>query len=432
MERIIERLEPSKEERRAIKALAERVISHIGSKGYPAELMGSVAKDTWLSGQADLDIFIFFDPEVKRGVLEKEALKLGQETFKALGGTYEVGYAEHPYVRGKIGQTKIDIVPCYKLKKAAIRSAVDRTPFHTKYVRARLTAPLRQHVLLLKQFMKAHEVYGAEAKVEGFSGYLCELLVLRYETFEKVLKTSKKWPDVIDLEGYYTPSQHSLLKEMFKAPLIVIDPVDKERNVAAVLTKENIGRFRDAAGSYLEKPTLEHFFPGPVKPLPLSEVQAKTKTCLYIIIEKPNIVDDILWPQMRRSAGILQKQLELNDFRVEKTRVWANGKCVLVLWLDELSLPETRIHEGPPVELGEHARKFKEKYPGARAYKGRLRVTLKREFCEADKLLKNRIKKGYLASRLADMKAEVLKPDKISRVYKEDFAVWLTKQLVAG
>ena len=429
MERVLKRLEPSKEERKEIHALAERVISHIASKGYPAELMGSVAKDTWLSEQADLDVFVFFDPKIKRGVLEKEALKIGEQTFKELGGSFEVGYAEHPYVRGNIAGIKIDIVPCYRLKKAELKSSVDRTPFHTKYVKSHLTKELRKHVLLLKQFMKAHEVYGAEAKVEGFSGYLCELLILKYRTFEKVLKASEKWPQIIDLESYYKPAQHKVMEQVFKSPFIVIDPVDKERNVAAALTEENLERFKRGAKEYLKKSSIEHFFPKPVEPLPIDKVKAKTKNCIYIVIEKPKIVDDVLWPQMRRSAGILKTQLELNDFKVKRTEVWADEKCILILWLDRLELPKTRMHMGPPVKIEEHAEKFRKKYPKARVNKGRLQVKVKREFFEAEKLVKHLLKKGYLASRLAEMGPKVVKSDKIERLYREGFSVWLTKEL---
>jgi tRNA nucleotidyltransferase (CCA-adding enzyme) len=36
--------------------------------------------------------------------------------------------------------------------------------------------------------MKGTGVYGAEAKVEGFSGYLTELLVINYGSFPKALE----------------------------------------------------------------------------------------------------------------------------------------------------------------------------------------------------------------------------------------------------
>ena len=45
-----------------------------------------------------------------------------------------------------------------------------------------------KEVRLLKRFMKMVGTYGSEFKVGGFSGYLCELMIIRYGSFLKVLK----------------------------------------------------------------------------------------------------------------------------------------------------------------------------------------------------------------------------------------------------
>jgi len=61
-----------------------------------------------------------------------------------------IAYAEHPYVRAQITHKTeskpaekivydVDIVPCYAVKKATeIKSAVDRTPFHNKWLEKNL------------------------------------------------------------------------------------------------------------------------------------------------------------------------------------------------------------------------------------------------------------------------------------------------------
>jgi tRNA nucleotidyltransferase (CCA-adding enzyme) len=61
-------------------------------------------------------------------------------------------------------------------------SATDRTPF-IHYVKKRLGKTLQDDVRLLKKFMQGIKVYGAEIKTGGFSGYLCELLILHYGSF---------------------------------------------------------------------------------------------------------------------------------------------------------------------------------------------------------------------------------------------------------
>ena len=97
--------------------------------------------------------------------------------------SYEIRYAEHPYVHGIVKGVEVDVVPCYRLKDASrIKSAVDRTPFHHEWLKDRIKGK-ENEVRLLKGFLKANGLYGAEYKVRGFSGYLCELLIMFYGSF---------------------------------------------------------------------------------------------------------------------------------------------------------------------------------------------------------------------------------------------------------
>ncbi|MCK5373619.1 MAG: nucleotidyltransferase domain-containing protein, partial [Candidatus Aenigmarchaeota archaeon] len=62
-----------------------------------ARLMGSVAKNTFIAGDKDLDIFVFFPIKTKKEDLEEKGLNIGKNVFKRFGGNYVVSYAEHPY-----------------------------------------------------------------------------------------------------------------------------------------------------------------------------------------------------------------------------------------------------------------------------------------------------------------------------------------------
>ena len=76
-------------------------------------------------------------------------------------------------------------------------------------------------VRLLKQFLKGIGVYGADAKVCGFSGYLAELLVLRYGDFDQAIVAGVSWTAGTVL---------SMAEEAgsgFRTPLVFIDPVDQ-------------------------------------------------------------------------------------------------------------------------------------------------------------------------------------------------------------
>ncbi|HDD66543.1 MAG TPA: CCA-adding protein, partial [Nitrososphaeria archaeon] len=92
-------------------------------------LEGSAAKNTWVRGRAEADIFIHFDPETSREELEKRIVELGTELIEKLGGEPMLMYADHPYVEGVIKGVTIDVVACYRVEPRKWIGATDRTPY---------------------------------------------------------------------------------------------------------------------------------------------------------------------------------------------------------------------------------------------------------------------------------------------------------------
>jgi tRNA nucleotidyltransferase (CCA-adding enzyme) len=181
---ILKKITPTREDRVRIEALAEeleqKVASSCAEHGVKAivRVEGSVAKDTWLREEPEVDIFMRLPATVSRGVLNKVSLEIARKATK--GSRQVERFAEHPYLEAFVEGVRVNIVPCYNVKRGEWLSATDRTPFHTDYVRNRLNKSLRDEVRLLKKFMQGIGVYGAEIKIGGFSGYLCELLILYY------------------------------------------------------------------------------------------------------------------------------------------------------------------------------------------------------------------------------------------------------------
>lgn len=228
--------------------------------------VGSYAKDTYLS-DPDLDLFLMFPCETPGEQLVKEGLKTGEDV---VGGVRM--YAEHPYTRGKFGGLDVDVVPSYLLENTKkLQSSVDRTPFHTDYIKKNLKPEQRDEVRLLKKFMKGIETYGAEPDTRGFSGYLCELLVLKYGSFRKALEAASEWRKgtVIEIEGKGPSSV---------APLTVYDPVDPRRNVASAVHIDTMSLFIVAAKSYLANPDIRFFMPREREPLSRDVLLAKPST----------------------------------------------------------------------------------------------------------------------------------------------------------
>jgi len=154
------------------------------------EFGGSFAKGTWLSKDADVDIFIKFKKNVSEDKFEKISQKIGFNSLKKYSPY--VRYSQHPYVEAKIKNTKINIVPCYDVKIGEWKSAADRSPFHTKFMKKSLTSKMKNEVRVLKTFLKSNGIYGAEIAKQGFSGYISEVLILEFGSFENLIKSISK------------------------------------------------------------------------------------------------------------------------------------------------------------------------------------------------------------------------------------------------
>lgn len=403
MKNRLDKIIPTEKEREKELALAERIISEIKRLGYDAILVGSIAKDTCLRGSKDVDIFILFHKDTSREQLKKKGLEIGRRVCEAFGADPVVHYAEHPYTKTIIEGYDIDIVPCYKLKEGErILSAVDRSPLHTKYVRKHLEK--NNDVRLLKHFMKQIGTYGAKIRVRGFSGYLCELLVIKYGSFHNVLQAASIWKrgEKIDLEG------HGQLE--FNDPLIVIDPVDPERNVAAALTEENYCWFILASRYYLQ----HNKAPGKAK---LLKDRGKFFVIEWGIKEE---IEEIIWSQLERFQEKVVKQLNFHEFSVIDSLVWTDSKskAQLLIELEVWELPSVNDHQGPEAYDQARADSFIDKYKKAVVKGSRLYTEKKREYQEVEPLLRELLKETP-SHLIRNWKIKTGSATKKTRVYQE-------------
>ncbi|MDM7935797.1 MAG: CCA tRNA nucleotidyltransferase [Methanothrix sp.] len=388
------RVRPSQEDRArmrmVVEGLASRIEQAAAGLGIPVRpiLVGSAARGTWLAGDHDLDIFL--------GVPEGCSLEDALRVARLVAPEHEEKYAEHPYLHASIEGFDLDLVPCYLVKDASLlRSAVDRTPFHNAYVASRIQG-LEDEVLLLKQFMKGIGVYGSELRTGGFSGYLAELLVLFYGSFLDVLRAASLWRpgERIDLEG-------NRLQPERAEPLTVVDPVDPSRNVAAALTEERMLEFALSARCFLRMPAMDFFFPESPRPLEDGELAAimSERRSKLILIEfpAPPVVEDVLFPQLRKAEGSVRALLEREGFSVLRSDVgcFQDGRgclrAVILLEMEVWELSRACRREGPPVWEAEHLDRFLAAHPqplsGPYISGGRVVVEIPRRYTHAWDLL---------------------------------------------
>ena len=409
---VLDRITPDKEYKervnKTINEIKKEIKKEITERDLPVkiELVGSTAKDTYLKDSLDIDFFILFPTKFPKEKIGKKAISIGKKILKDT----EESYAEHPYLRGYYKNFKIEIVPCYKIEKASQKlSAVDRTPLHTKYVKKHLREKQKQEVRLFKQFLKGIGCYGAEAEVEGFSGYLCEILVLYYKSFNNIVKNAEKWKQGIKLMlcNYKHPD--------FDTPLIFIDPVDSNRNVASALSKDKFGLFIKACKEYLKKPSVTFFFPKPIKQWSIEKISSEIKkqNCRYIAIKiaKPKIITENLYPQLRKAVRSIWKASEINDFNVYDAVFHVEKNIILIIIKTEIKpLSKTIIHTGPPTKLKKHVKEFINKWKEdprvtKKPYEknNRLYVEIEREHTKIKDFLKHEIKKLSLGKHIDEI-----------------------------
>lgn len=366
LNRVSKHIEPDEDERAALEAAAEtlrkrarRKLADLPVEGEPI-LAGSAARDTWLAGDRDIDLFISFPPDITRSELRSFGLEVGHAVLE--GGHEE--FAEHPYVVGQFRGFDIDVVPCYGVAEATdIQSAVDRTPFHTRYVTDRLTPARARDVRLCKQFLTGIGVYGSNLRTKGFSGYLTELLVLEYGGFRELLEAAADWQPPVHLD----PEDHAA--QTFDDSLVVIDPTDPRRNVAAVLSTANVARFQHYARELLADPREELFDPPQREPLDSDTIRERfterATTPVAIQFEAPDVVDDQLWPQLERSSEGIASELHRRGFDLFRTDIFVTDRdAVLFFELAVAERPAVERHVGPPVHVRVHAESFYQTYAG--------------------------------------------------------------------
>jgi tRNA nucleotidyltransferase (CCA-adding enzyme) len=438
-EKVLKDISPSEDERAKIEELAnrikERVESSIKKVNLDAEVRieGSIAKGTWLSKEADIDIFMRLPPEIPRDKFKEISLKIAYDAMKGYK-TFE-RFAEHPYLEAWVDGIRINIVPCYKVEKGKWLSATDRTPFHTEYMKSRLSNELKNEVRLLKKFMKGIGSYGAEIKVSGFSGFLCEVLTLYYGSFEKVLEAASKWrfKQIIDIESYYKGREYELY-DLFEEPLIVIDPIDKGRNIAAAVKKEKMWEFVAASRAFLDKPSIEFFYP-PELNLPsskaiLQEIKNKKMNLVLIKFGKIDAVVDVVWSQLFKTEKSLKKFLQKNDFSIIKSASWSdeNSNNGIIFELEMNPIPLLKKHLGPQVFRKEDSKRFLEKHVNAVD-------TASGPWIENDRWVVEKIRKNFdsialLKEKLKNGGREIGVAEKVAECFKRGFEILSNEEIV--
>jgi len=307
---------------------------------------GSFAKGTWLENDTDIDFFVMIEPSVERNEFEELGKAIGYHALRKYKPYLR--YSEHPYVEGKVDGTRVNIVPCYRVEKNNWKSAADRSPFHTDFMQDKLNDNLKGQVRVLKKFLKAVGIYGSQIAVSGFSGYVTEVLVLKYGSFEGVLKIFSEFKPnhIISL---YPPDEKMI--EKFTSPVIIIDPIDSNRNLGAAISADCVAKFVLASRQFLRNPSKEFMRkPGKLRPKIIKQIESNLLIIEFKIQKRS---PDILWGQLKRKLTSISKMLSNSRFEIIKKHCYTDEEkhAVFILMFEFANLPKITVNRGPEVYL---------------------------------------------------------------------------------
>jgi len=359
-----ELVSPTPEQEKEVGKIAEIIKSRTleASKGidevHSIELGGSYEKGTWLKDHVEIDIFVKFSPKISRRKLEQLGIEIGKKTLS--GHKWSLRYSEHPYVEGYLDTARVNVVACYDVAPDKWISAADRSPHHTKLIKEKFDSKLKIEARLLKKFLKVCGIYGAEIKTQGLSGYVCEVLILKYGSFMAVVEAAAKLSEGDTI----TINEATIRKDKFNTPLVITDPVDLNRNLGAAISSEKAATFILVSRRFTKSPSLSYFKEtSKENQEDLIKTSALLKNLVTVIFNHKPRTLDVLWGQLKRSEKRLVKQLEKNGFTVWRSSAASDedNSSGFIFLLESLEIPKIQVRKGPKADMSEDAETFLEK-----------------------------------------------------------------------
>ncbi|MBU1111980.1 MAG: hypothetical protein ABIG93_00770 [archaeon] len=363
---VLSKIKPNKTEQQEQDQLTVKFVSALNKTlaqhKAKAILGGSSAKETWLTDNKEVDIFVQFPYQqfkVKSSKLSDLLEPIIKKTFAK--HSIERVHGSRDYFQIRYNNFLFEVVPILEINEAkdAI-NITDISPLHAKWVNKQ-GKKIKDEIRLAKQFCKAQQLYGAESYLNSFSGYMLEILTIHYGNFEKLLKAAVKWrePVIVDVEGYHK-TKHKVFFELNKSklhsPIIIIDPVDKYRNAAAALSKEKFQLFKKKAKEFLDKPSTELFAE---KKLDLVQLKKSKQYLVYLEMDVLEGKRDVVGAKLLKVFKHLRKEFKKYSL-INAGWEWSPGESAKMYYLLKIKkLPKIEIKSGPPMKFKEHVKEFK-------------------------------------------------------------------------
>ena len=408
----IRQIKPEQEIFREADDKIAEINSLLKKNNINAECMagGSYAKGTILKDDFDIDLFVRFGYEYKSKESQEISILLG----KALAPLKPIlvhGSRDYYQIKCKFKKKSLlfEIIPVLMIDnyKEAV-NVTDMSPLHVGYAHSHFekNSGMADQVRLAKQFCKAAGIYGAESYIRGFSGHVLDMLIIFYGSFEQLLIQASLWGSrvIIDIEKHLKDPLKQLNKSKTQSPLIIVDPVQPDRNAAAAVSREKFEIFKKKAREFILKPKIEFF---QVKKLDLKELEFNSK-CENLILLKAKPLDgneDVVGAKVLKCFEHIESHLKGNDFKILSSG-WEFGidESFLYYIIKKEKMSDTVMLQGPPVKQKKDAERFRQKHKKIIAKDNRLFCEEKRKYKAPEQLVKHLLKEAYVKERVKKIK----------------------------
>lgn len=408
---VLKRVLPETDLLEKVDPVIDRIKDALDDVRAEVRLGGSLAKQTFLRNDHDCDLFIRFD----KTYVNERLPEMTEDILKRAGFPYERVHGSRDYFQMHIDGIDYEVVPVYRIESAQEQANVtDCSYLHIVWVNNKAKeivdgVPLHDHIRLAKAFCKAQRVYGAESYIGGVSGHVLDILVLYYGGFDQFVRGVSKWnkQTIIDPEGYYKDEQairSSLNAAKTLAPLIVVDPIDKDRNAAAAISTEKYEMLIDACKKLAKRKDTGSFTR---KPLSRTQWKRSAKNVIEILLSPLDDKKDVAGAKMRKVHEHLIRELEQHGFAIDdQFFVWEQEQGQSLLYIPQHHIDEQYVVSGPPKERKDDVKAFKAKHDDIFEKEGRVMAYATRTYTDVIAALHAILADEYCADRITGFAVE--------------------------
>ena len=428
---ILDRITPNSSDIKCIDESIAKVVSYLNSasenSGVSVQVVpgGSTAKGTFLKGNFDIDIFVRFKTDEKNisDILE---LMLG-DFIEQNSLVLERVHGSRDYFNFEFEGLFFEIVPVKFIESLGDSDNVtDMSPLHVFWVKKHLTPSLQNDIRLAKQFCKSIGVYGAESYINGLSGHVLDILIIHFGGFIPLLTAATSWTGVtvIDPEKKHENVFEELNQSKLVSPLIVIDPIDHQRNAAAAVSLDKYNLFIKRAKEFLEHPDEKYFIIPKFNLEKLISHKQDSENLFVIKIKPQQGKKDVVITKVLKIFEFLKRHLVLYDFDVRLSD-WFVGPdieeyspqesssdestfCYLYFFIDNQELSHSIDRQGPPVDNFQAVERFKEVHDSVFEKDDHLWVVVRRDFTVSETCLHHLIHQEFVISRCQTVSMRVI------------------------